>query len=59
MWKLGYCWLKKKKRDARRHEERRKCRRVKVRVGALNVGSMTGTERELAYMMEGRKVDIL
>ena len=34
-------------------------RSVEVRVGTLNVGTMTGKGRELADMMERRKVDIL
>ena len=32
---------------------------VRVRVGALNVGSMTGRGRELADLMERRKVGVL
>lgn len=32
---------------------------MEVRVGTLNVGTMTGKGRELADMMERRKVDIL
>ncbi|XP_051780692.1 uncharacterized protein LOC127527100 [Erpetoichthys calabaricus] len=42
-----------------RQEERRKVKRVELRVGTLNVGSMTGKGRELADMMKRRKVDIL
>ena len=32
---------------------------VRVRVGTLNVGSMTGRGRELADLMERRKVGVL
>ncbi|KAL7881155.1 hypothetical protein SRHO_G00034090 [Serrasalmus rhombeus] len=46
-------------RRVRRQEERRKGRSVEVRVGTLNIGTMTGKGRELADMMERRKVDIL
>ncbi|KAI5104132.1 hypothetical protein C0J45_5758 [Silurus meridionalis] len=35
------------------------CRRVEVWVGTLNVGTMTGKGREVADMMERRKVDML
>uniref|UniRef100_A0A8C4QLM4 Endonuclease/exonuclease/phosphatase domain-containing protein n=1 Tax=Eptatretus burgeri TaxID=7764 RepID=A0A8C4QLM4_EPTBU len=42
-----------------RQWERGKCRSVQVRVGTLNVGTMTGKGRELADMIERRKVDIL
>ncbi|KAK3552764.1 hypothetical protein QTP86_022339, partial [Hemibagrus guttatus] len=34
-------------------------RRIEARIGTLNVGTMTGKGRELADMMERRKVDIL
>uniref|UniRef100_A0AAR2IVR4 Endonuclease/exonuclease/phosphatase domain-containing protein n=1 Tax=Pygocentrus nattereri TaxID=42514 RepID=A0AAR2IVR4_PYGNA len=46
-------------RQVRRQRERRKGRSVEVRVGTLNIGTMTGKGRELADMMERRKVDIL
>ena len=46
-------------RRVRRQWERGKGRSVEVRVGTLNVGTMTGKGRELADMMERRKVDIL
>ena len=32
---------------------------VRVRVGTLNVGTMTGRGRELAHLMERRKVGVL
>ena len=34
-------------------------RKMEVKVGTLNVGTMTGKGRELAEMMVKRKVDIL
>ncbi|KAI5611767.1 hypothetical protein C0J50_1408 [Silurus asotus] len=42
-----------------RRQGKEKCRRVEVRVGTLNVGTMTGKGREVADMMERRKVDML
>ncbi|KAK3545192.1 hypothetical protein QTP70_001788 [Hemibagrus guttatus] len=42
-----------------RQREKRKCKSVGLRIGTLNVGTMTGKGRELADMMERRKVDIL
>ncbi|KAK3531248.1 hypothetical protein QTP70_015219, partial [Hemibagrus guttatus] len=46
-------------RRVRRQREKRKGKSVGLRIGTLNVGTMTGKGRELADMMEGRKVDIL
>ena len=46
-------------RHTQRLRERRKAKSVEVRAVTLNVGSMTGKGRELADMMERRKVDIL
>ena len=46
-------------RRIQRRQGKEKCRRVVVRVGTLNVGTMTGKGRELADMMEWRKVDML
>ncbi|KAF7693242.1 hypothetical protein C0J45_16617 [Silurus meridionalis] len=46
-------------RPLQRRQEKKKCRRVKVQVGTLNVGTMTGKGREGADMMERRKVDML
>ncbi|KAK3566615.1 hypothetical protein QTP86_001540 [Hemibagrus guttatus] len=43
----------------RRQREKRKGKSVGLRIGTLNVGTMTGKGRELADMMERRKVDIL
>ena len=39
-------------------QKRRSCK-VELKVGTLNVGTITGKGRELADMMERRKVDIL
>ena len=53
---------KSKKRGGRRvkrQQEVWKGRRSLIRVGTLNIGTMTGRERELADMMERRNVDIL
>ncbi|KAK3514069.1 hypothetical protein QTP70_002908 [Hemibagrus guttatus] len=46
-------------RRVRRQREKRKGKSVGLRIGTLNVGTMTGKGRELAHMMERRKVDIL
>ncbi|KAK3507793.1 hypothetical protein QTP70_000403 [Hemibagrus guttatus] len=46
-------------RRVRRQREKRKGTSVGLRIGTLNVGTMTGKGRELADVMERRKVDIL
>ncbi|KAK3521020.1 hypothetical protein QTP86_018665, partial [Hemibagrus guttatus] len=46
-------------RRVRRQREKRKGKSVGLRIGTLTVGTMTGKGRELADMMERRKVDIL
>ncbi|KAK3555648.1 hypothetical protein QTP86_025616 [Hemibagrus guttatus] len=46
-------------RRVRRQREKKKGKSVGLRIGTLNVGTMTGKGRELADMMERRKVDIL
>ncbi|KAK3550868.1 hypothetical protein QTP70_007369 [Hemibagrus guttatus] len=46
-------------RRVHRQREKRKGESVGLRIGTLNVGTMTGKGRELADMMERRKVDIL
>ena len=38
---------------------RKKATRVELKVGTLNVGTMMGKSRELADVMERRKVDVL
>ena len=43
----------------KRQRENRRVKRVGLKVATLNVGTMTGKGRELADMMERRKVDIL
>ncbi|KAI5090479.1 hypothetical protein C0J45_19340 [Silurus meridionalis] len=42
-------------RCLQRRQGKEQCRRVEVRVGTLNVGTMTGKGREVADMMERRK----
>ncbi|KAI5093469.1 hypothetical protein C0J45_16607 [Silurus meridionalis] len=46
-------------RRLQRRQGKKQCRRVEVRVGTLNVGTMMGKGREVADMMERRKVDVL
>ncbi|KAK3572610.1 hypothetical protein QTP86_000856 [Hemibagrus guttatus] len=46
-------------RRVHRQREKRKGKSVGLRIGTLNVGTMTGKGRELADMMARRKVDIL
>ncbi|KAK3528650.1 hypothetical protein QTP70_007198 [Hemibagrus guttatus] len=46
-------------RRVHRQREKRKGKSVGLRIGTPNVGTMTGKGRELADMMERRKVDIL
>ena len=53
---------KSRKRGGKRVKKQReawKGRRLLIRVGTLNIGTMTGRGRELADMMERRNVDIL
>uniref|UniRef100_A0A3P9J4A1 Endonuclease/exonuclease/phosphatase domain-containing protein n=1 Tax=Oryzias latipes TaxID=8090 RepID=A0A3P9J4A1_ORYLA len=52
----------RRKRGGRRvrgQREKGKGRNIGLRIGTLNVGTMTGKGRELADMMERRKVDVL
>ena len=46
-------------RRVKRQQERCKGRRSQLRVGTLNIRTMTGRGRELQDMMEQRNVDIL
>ena len=46
-------------KQARKRQEKRRTVAVALRVGSLNVGSMTGRGREVAAMMEKRQIDIL
>ncbi|KAK3566841.1 hypothetical protein QTP86_004554 [Hemibagrus guttatus] len=46
-------------RRVHRQREKKKGKTVGLRIGTLNVGTMTGKGRELTDMMERRKVDIL
>ena len=50
----GEYWRKKKER-----EERRKDMKIEIKVGRLNVGTMTGKSREIVDLMECRNVDVL
>ena len=43
----------------RRKKERKKAKKIKLRVATLNVGTMTGKGNEVADLMEQRGVDIL
>ena len=49
----------RKKRRKASEEEACKGRRSLIRVGTLNIGTMTGRGRELTDMIELRNVDIL
>ena len=51
----GKQWRRKKERN----EERKKAKKIKLKVATLNVGTMTGKEREVADLMDRRGVDIL
>ena len=46
-------------KQVKKQQEAWKGRRSLIRVGTLNIGTMTGRGRELADMMERRNVDIL
>ena len=37
------------------NEERKKAKKIKLRVATLNVGTMTGKRRELADLMEAKR----
>ena len=57
-----HCENKSKKRGGKQVKKQReawKGRCSLIRVGTLNIGTMTGRGRELADMMERRNVDIL
>ena len=51
----GKQWRRRKERN----KERKKAKKVKLRFGTLNVGTMTGKGKEVADVMERRRVDIL
>ena len=61
----GYAtWIQRRdgkqcKRRKERNEERKKAKKIKLRLATLNVGTMTGKGREVADLMERRGVDIL
>ena len=59
-------WANRRQRGGRqsrarkeKHVNRKKVMRVELKVGTLNVGVMMGKSRELADVMERRKVDVL
>ena len=49
----GKQWRRKKERN----EERKKAKKVKLKVATLNVGTMTRKGREMVDLMERRGVD--
>ena len=51
----GNQWRRKKERN----EERKKAKKIKLKVTTINVGTMTCKGREVADLMERRGVDIL
>ena len=51
----GRQWRRKKERN----EETWKAKRIEMKVRTLNVGTMTGKGREVAYLMERRSLDVL
>ena len=51
----GKQWRRKKERN----EERKKAEKMKLKAATLNVGTMTGKGREVADLMERRRVVIL
>ena len=50
---------KRRGKRVKKQREARKGRRSLIRVGTLNIGTLTGRGRELIDMMERRNVDIL
>ena len=50
---------RRKSKRARRQREKRRAVKVVLKVGTLNVGSMTGRGREVAAVMENRQIDVL
>ena len=51
----GKQWRRRKERN----EERKKAKKIKLKVATINAGTMTGKGREVADLMERRVVDIL
>ena len=51
----GKQWRRKKERN----EERKKAKKIKLRIATLNVGIMIGKGREVADLMEQRGLDIM
>jgi len=59
-------WMQRRRRGGRqwrqkreKPEERKQAKRVNLKVGTLNVGTMTGKGRKIADVMERRDVDVL
>ena len=55
MQRGGKQWRRKKERN----QERKKAKKIKLKVATLNVGIMTGKGREVEDLMERRGMDIL
>ena len=55
MQRGGKQWRRKEERN----EERKKAKKIKLKVAALNVGTMTSEGREVANLMVQRGVGIL
>ena len=52
-------WMQRRGEKQLRRKERKKAKKIKLRVATLNVGTMTGKGREVADLMERRGVDIM
>ena len=52
-------WIQRRGGKQWRKRKERNQERIKLRVAILNVGTMTGKGREVADLMERRRVDIL
>ena len=50
----GKQWRKKE-----RNEKRKKAEKIRLKVGSLNIGTMTGKGREVTDLMERRRVGVL
>ena len=47
------------RRKTEKNEERKKAKKIKLKIATLNVGTMTGRGRKMADLMERKGVDIL
>ena len=57
--RVNVTWMQRRggkqwRRKRERNEERKKAKKIKLRVATLNVGNMTGKGREVANLMERR-----